>query len=38
MEKQETHAPHQDEKQKTHALATMPCAWTRYGEPLPDYL
>jgi hypothetical protein len=23
------------EKQETHAPATMPCACTRYGEPLP---
>jgi hypothetical protein len=23
------------EKQETHALATMPCACTGYGEPLP---
>jgi hypothetical protein len=35
MEKQETHAPHHDENQKTHAPATMPCACTGYGEPLP---
>jgi len=35
MEKQETHAPHHDENQKTHTPATMPCAWTGYGEPLP---
>jgi hypothetical protein len=34
MEKQETHAPHHDEKQKTHAPITMPCAWIRYGDPL----
>jgi len=35
MEKQETHTPHHDENQKTHAPATMPCACTGYGEPLP---
>jgi hypothetical protein len=35
MEKQETHAPHHDENQKTHAPATMPYACTGYGEPLP---
>jgi hypothetical protein len=35
MEKQETHAPHHDENQKTHAPPTMPCACTGYGEPLP---
>jgi len=38
MEKQETYAPHHDEKQKTYASTTMPCACTGYGEPLPNCL
>jgi len=26
---------HDEENQETHTPTTMPCTWTRYGDPLP---